>query len=168
MLSLSVDGEQAYGEEHFPGPAKDLDAELRLYFRFSARGQVRWENLELQVCDAADPRLVAIACHHGPLVSDATMDYWERWLDIAGHRGSNLTLLPELFNSANPDAAEAADGPASKLLSEKARRWGMLTCETRYERRGDLLLKTSNGVLTCVLVRLSFGVNFLPARGSSD
>jgi hypothetical protein len=87
LLSLDVDGERASGEQLFPGPPEDLDAELRLYFRFSAGGRIRWENLELQECDATEPRLVAIACHHGPLVSDAaTMDYWDQWLDIAGHR----------------------------------------------------------------------------------
>jgi hypothetical protein len=85
LLSLEVDGERASGEERFAGPPADLDAELRLYFRFSAGGRIRWENLELQECDPAEPRLVVVACHHGPLASDAaTMDYWERWLDIAG------------------------------------------------------------------------------------
>jgi predicted amidohydrolase len=144
LLSLTVNGERAYGEERFPGPIADLDAELRLYFRFSAGGRIRWEHLELQECDAAEPRLVTIACHHGPLANDAaTMDYWERWLDFAGQSRSDLTLLPEVFNSTDPVAAEAADGPASKLLSGKARRWRMLTCGTRYERRGDLIYNTA-------------------------
>jgi predicted amidohydrolase len=52
-------------------------------------------------------------------------------------------LLPELFNSTDPDKAESPDGPASMMLSEKARRWGMLTCGTRYERRGDLVYNTA-------------------------
>jgi predicted amidohydrolase len=144
LLSLDVHGAWAYGEERFPGPATDLDAELRLYFRFSARGRIRWENVELQECDAPGPRLVTFACHHGPLASEAvTIDYWERWLDIAGQSGANLTLLPEVFNNIDPNAAEAPDGPAAMLLSEKARRWGMLTCGTRYERRGDLIHNTA-------------------------
>ena len=137
-------GEWAYGEERFPGPATDLDAELRLYYRFSARGRVCWENVELQECDPPGPRLVTFACHQGPLASEATtIDYWERWLDIAGQGGANLTLLPEVFNNIDPQAAEAPDGPAAMLLSEKARRWGMFTCGTRYERRGDLIYNTA-------------------------
>jgi len=143
VLSLKVEGDQAWGEEYFAGPDTDLEAELRLYFRFSAGGRVRWEHVGLQECDAAPPRLVTIATHHGPPEGMATMAYWERWLDVAGKSGSNLSLLPEAFNDLNPDEAEAADGPASMLLSAKARQWGMLTCGTRYERRGDLVYNTA-------------------------
>jgi predicted amidohydrolase len=143
VLCLKVEGDKASGEEYFPGPEMDLDAELRLYFRFSAGGRVRWENVALRECDSSLPRLVTIAAHHGPLTGIGTMAYWERWLDVAGKSGSNLSLLPEVFNDLSPVQAEAADGPASMLLSAKARQWGMLTCGTRYERRGDLIYNTA-------------------------
>ena len=86
------------------------------------------------------------------LASHPTMDYWERWLDIAGHNGSSLALLPETFNGADPGRAEAAGGPASTLLSEKARRWRMVTCGTRMSVEA-----TSSTIrLACSVMRASY------------
>jgi predicted amidohydrolase len=143
IASLDVDGDRAHGEERFAGPEADMDAELRLYFRLSAHGRICWESVALQECDPEKPRLVSIACHHGPLATGATTEYWEQWLNSAGNRGASLALLPEIFDGKGPEAAETADGPAASLLSAKARQWKMLTCGTRYERRGDLVYNTA-------------------------
>jgi predicted amidohydrolase len=62
-------------------------------------------------------------------------------LDIAGDRGSDLVVLPEVWTGlgySGPDVyketAEPVPGPATELLSEKARRYGMYVVGSLYEK----------------------------------
>ena len=41
------DGDQIIGEGCFPGPPEDQPGEVRLYFRYSARGKVWWDRVSM-------------------------------------------------------------------------------------------------------------------------
>jgi len=139
VFSYHREGDVIAGEERFCGPDGDMEAEVRLYFRFSAQGQVRWEHVSLQECAPIPPRLVKVACSWG----QGDLAHWERWLDRAGEKGVDVALLPEMFNGKPVAEAEPLDGPSGALLACKARQWGMYTSGSYYERRGDLTLNTA-------------------------
>jgi predicted amidohydrolase len=132
------EGDLIVGEERFPGPCAALEAELRLYYRFSAAGQVWWESVSLEPCAPIAPRLVKVACAWG----SGDLEHWGRWLDAAGAKGVDLALLPEMF-VGTPADAQPLDGPNARFLADKARRWQMHVSASLYERRGDLVLNTA-------------------------
>lgn len=72
------------------------------------------------------------------------------FLDEAGRRGSQLCVLPEVWTGlgysspkAYAEIAEPLPGPTSKLLSEKARRYGMYIVGSMYESRGNLFYNSA-------------------------
>jgi len=139
LFSLRTNGKTAVGEERFHGPPEAMEAQLRLYFRYSARGRVTWEEVFLEECEPIAPRPVTFACTQGQMLPGATLAFWEERLDRAGRRKSDLVLLPEAFDGIGPASANPPEGPACALLSAKARQWQMYTCGSFYEARGDLI-----------------------------
>ncbi|HET6217127.1 MAG TPA: carbon-nitrogen hydrolase family protein [Acidobacteriaceae bacterium] len=137
------DKDSVVGEATFAGPDKNVEAEIRLYFRFSAYGRVIWNSVLIEECDPIPSRLVSVACRQGGLPKGTGMSYWETWLDNAGKTKVDVALLPEMFNAKEPSAAEPLHGPAGRLLASKARQWGMYTCASFYEKRGDLVYNTA-------------------------
>jgi hypothetical protein len=131
------------GEATFAGPEKNVEAEIRLYFRFSANGRVIWNNAYIEECNAIPSRVVSVACRQGGLPKDAGMSYWETWLDNAGKAKADVALLPEMYNGKKPSAAELLDGPSGRLLASKAKQWRMYTCASFYEKRGELVYNTA-------------------------
>ncbi len=62
----------------------------------------------------------------------ATVDKMMDYLDVAGERGSELVVLPEVWTGLGYSAAKAyleiaetIPGPTTELLSAKARQYGM-------------------------------------------
>jgi predicted amidohydrolase len=139
ILSYRREDGAIVGEERFPGPDRDLEAEIRLYYRFSANGRVQWEHVSLEECAPIPPRLVKVACSWG----QGDLAHWEAWLDRAGEKGVDVALLPEVFNGKPVAQPEPLDGPSGALLARKARQWKMYVSGSFYERRGDLTLNTA-------------------------
>lgn len=140
IFQYRKEGDRIVGEGHFPGPPEDQNGEVRLYFRYSARGKVWWEQISLEECMPIAPRPVKLAVSWGT----GDLKYWERWLDAAGARGTDLALMPEMFNGIeDPMKAESEDGPSRKLMAEKARQWKMHVSGTTYVWRGDLVFNTA-------------------------
>jgi predicted amidohydrolase len=131
-------GPMVVGDARFPAPAGG-DGEVRLYFRFSPKGRVRWEQVSIQECPPILPRLVKVACSWG----GGDREHWERWLDAAGREWADVALLPEMFNGKGPKDAEPMTGPAARLLADKARQWRMYVSGSFYEKRGDLTFNTA-------------------------
>jgi predicted amidohydrolase len=140
IFEYRKEGDLIIGEGRFTGPPQNQDGEVRLYFRYSARGQVWWEQVSLEECAPIAPRPVKLAVSWGA----GDLKFWERWLDAAGSRGADLALMPEMFNGIeDPMKAEAEDGPSRKLMAEKARQWKMHVSGTTYVWRGDLVFNTA-------------------------
>ena len=75
---------------------------------------------------------------------DATVEKMLGFLDVAGRRGSELVVLPEVWtglgfstDEAYLEIAEPIPGPTTDLLAEKARQYGMYIVGSMYERNGN-------------------------------
>jgi len=74
----------------------------------------------------------------------ATVDKMAGWLDVAGGRGSDLVVLPELWTGLgfsekglHEKIAEPFPGPTTEMLADKARRYNMFVAGSMYERGED-------------------------------
>ncbi len=63
-----------------------------------------------------------------------------KYLEVAGERGSDFALLPELFATKRAtdqaQAEEVPGGPASSMMAEEARKWHMYVLGSLYENDG--------------------------------
>ncbi len=74
----------------------------------------------------------------------AVVDKMAGWLDVAGERGSDLAVLPELWTGLgfsetglHEKIAEPFPGPTTEMLADKARRYVMFVAGSMYERGSD-------------------------------
>lgn len=74
---------------------------------------------------------------------EATIEKMAGLLDVAGARGSDLVVLPELWTGLGfsdetiyKEIAEPIPGPVTEMLAEKARRYGMYVAGSIYEHAG--------------------------------
>lgn len=81
---------------------------------------------------------------------DATVEKMLGFLDVAGARGSELVVLPEVWTGlgyssekAYTEIAEPIPGPVTDLLAEKARKYGMYVVGSIYEQSGNLFYNAS-------------------------
>ena len=81
---------------------------------------------------------------------DATVEKMLGFLDLAGARGSDLVVLPEVWTGlgyssekAYAEIAEPIPGPTTALLAEKARKYGMYVVGSMYEASGNLFYNSS-------------------------
>ena len=137
IFRYRLDDGWVVGENRFAG--KGGNCEVRLYFRFSGKGKVWWENIFLSKSESIKPRPVKIAVSWGK----HDMAFWSKWLDKAGSNKVDIALLPEMLNNKEVGQPEPIDGPTGKLMSEKARQWEMYVCGSFYEKRGDLVYNTA-------------------------
>lgn len=143
IFEYRKEGKQIVGIGKFPGPKKATAAEVRLYFRFAAKGRVFWDEVRLEEAEPEPPRLVKIASREGELPKGATLQYWENWLSEAARRKVDIALLPEMFNGKSPSSPEPSVGPSGQLLATAAQRGNMHTCASFYELRGDFVYNTA-------------------------
>ena len=80
----------------------------------------------------------------------ATVDKMLGFLDVAGRRGSELVVLPEVWTGlgysteeAYVDLAEPIPGPTTELLSDKAKQYGMYIVGSMYEKVGNQYYNSS-------------------------
>ena len=134
------DGEWATGEAHFQGPAREMDTEVRLYFRYSAQGRVWWDQVLLEEAEPVPSRPVKVAVRLGTRRPQALAAVAGRgWLARRG-RGSAAGAFQW---NRDPPKAELPGGPSWQLMSTKARQWKMYVSGTTYIRRGDLVYNTA-------------------------
>jgi len=138
VFTYRKEGDSVIGERVFAGPKEEIDAELRLYFRFADVGRVWWEEVSVETAQPIPPRLVKVAVSAG----FGDLDRWSKWLDLAGERKVDVALLTEFFNVPKERAAEittpeSIDGPSGSLMAAKAKQWNMYVAGTfRMERDG--------------------------------
>ena len=94
--------------------------------------------------DARPMTVSAIQITSDDAAKDATVERMMGFLDVAGRRGSELVVLPEIWTGAGLsteeaylDLAEPIPGPTTDLLAEKARKYGMYIVGSMYEREGN-------------------------------
>ncbi|MBV37620.1 MAG: hydrolase [Rhodospirillaceae bacterium] len=94
--------------------------------------------------DARPMTVSAIQITSDDAAKDATVERMMGFLDVAGRRGSELVVLPEIWTGAGLsteeaylDLAEPIPGPTTDLLAQKARKYGMYIVGSMYEREGN-------------------------------
>jgi predicted amidohydrolase/lysophospholipase L1-like esterase len=135
IFTYRKEGERVVGEGRFAGPQKVLRGEVRLYFRYSARGKVCWAGASLQECAPIKPRPVKIAVCQG----GGDRKRWEKYLDTAGAKHCDVALLTEFFE----DGIQSMHGPSMTFMSQKAKQWKMYVCGTIRLRRGDIVYNSA-------------------------
>ena len=99
------DGQEIVGERSFQGPAQDVDAEMRLCFRYSKDGKVVWHAVSLQEREPLPARPVKVAVSWGWGGKDpaANLAHWTEFLDEAGKpRRPTLRCFPKCLTSRRP------------------------------------------------------------------
>ncbi len=91
---------------------------------------------------------VQITSHDGDKAG--TVDKVLGFLDVAGRRGSELAVLPEIWtgigfssDTAYLDIAEPIPGPTTDLVAEKAKEYGMYVVGSMYEQDGNVFYNSS-------------------------
>ena len=79
-----------------------------------------------------------------------TVERMMGFLDVAGARGSELCVLPEVWtglgystDKAYADVAEEIPGPTTHLLADKAKQYGMYVVGSIYEKSGNKFYNSS-------------------------
>jgi predicted amidohydrolase len=103
---------------HYPGEGKGK-AEVQVFFRLSANGKTWIENVSLVETDPVEPRWVKVACTQGR----PDLEGCEAVLDTAGKAKADIVLLSEYMHG--DFKPEKVPGPSSKLMSLKAKQYGM-------------------------------------------
>jgi len=107
-------GQWIKGEGTFQAPSTATEAEVRLYLRFTPRGRVWWDSVELTPVPAPSPRVMTVAVYQGrpqctgPRAFETALYYWEGVIRQAGLNQIDLLVLPEFINAAF-DADRAAE-----------------------------------------------------------
>ncbi|MBD3392595.1 MAG: hypothetical protein GF418_10930, partial [Chitinivibrionales bacterium] len=130
---------RASGEQTFHVPGRGtMDGEIRIYFRYSARGKVWIESVSLEKCAPIPPRPVRLCAVEGrPHDAD-----WAKVLDAAGKQRADLVLLPEYMNG---HTRESLNGPSAKLMARKAKRYKMYVAGgiVYKDRKTDTIYNTA-------------------------
>lgn len=103
---------------HYPGEGTD-EAEVQIFFRYSAAGKAWIKEVSLTETEPVQPRWVRLACTQGR----TELDTCRQVLEIAGQAGVDLVLLPEYMRGGF--LPEPVPGPSSQLMSEMARQYRM-------------------------------------------
>ena len=127
-----LEGEWVEGSAkiHYPGEGSGT-AEARILFRLSAHGRVWVKEISLAETDPVKPRWVRVACTAGKTDLESAAGV----LDAVGTAGADLVLLTEyMAGGLNP---EPVPGPSSRLMSEKARKYGMYVAGSIVRQEKD-------------------------------
>jgi len=130
----------AMGEGVFPvRPEGQVPSSVRIYYRMHDSAKAWVESISLEPCDPIAPREVKLAATMGNLTP---VTRWAAVLDAAGKAGTDLILLPESINGGN---FETFAGPSCKLMSAKARQYGMYVAGGMYyhDKKADRVYNTA-------------------------
>jgi predicted amidohydrolase len=108
------------GEEkiHFPGEGQG-EAEIQVFFRFSASGRAWIRQVFLAETGPIEPRWVKVACTQGK----TDLESCAAVMEIAGKAGVDLVLLTEYMRGGF--LPEPVPGPSSELMRAMARKYRM-------------------------------------------
>jgi predicted amidohydrolase len=122
-------------------------AEISLVFRWST-GTIWWDDISMEPCDAVSPRNIVVGTMFfrppGPTV-EKNIALMSDMLDKAGKAGCDIICLPEGWPTCDTGLgmqkveANTLDGSASRMMSKKAKEYGMYIVSGLYNWSGDTL-----------------------------
>ena len=133
-----------------PAGAQSVRVELGL--RWTEKGSVEWKDPRLEEVEARPHRKVRVAATHlvpsSPATVEGNGELMGRILDEAGAREPDIVLLSENFvdrGVGRPlvETAQTIPGPATEMLSRKARQYSTYIATSLHEREGDLIFNTA-------------------------
>jgi predicted amidohydrolase len=133
-------------------PAGARSVRIELVLRWSEGGSVRWKQPRLVEVDAPRRRIVRVATTHlepnRPATLDGNVQLMGEMLDRAGAEKADLVVLSENFVDRGVtlpllERAQPVPGPATELLSRKAKQHGVWVVTTLLERDGGLVYNTA-------------------------
>jgi predicted amidohydrolase len=122
-------------------------AQISLEFRWSA-GTVWWDDISLENTAAEPPRNVKVGtvyCRPPGSTVETNIAVMSELIDKAGTSGCQIVCLPEGWPTGNTGLgmskveANTLDGSASRMMSQKARQYGMYIVSGLYSWRGDTM-----------------------------
>ena len=120
IFKFRRDGEWLEGENTFVYNGGEK-AEIRVTFRFSARGHVLLDELVFEETKPLPERKGRIAIIKK---KQDSLEEWEKVIDYVAHKDKpDLFLLPETFRKT--EEFEPIDGPTMGLMSRKAKEYGI-------------------------------------------
>jgi predicted amidohydrolase len=150
---LRRDGEWVIGEQVFKAPDDADSVDINLLLRFSAEGEVWWNEVVLTEDKAPGSRLISVVAIRGsppaPSTPEKNLAFWADIIDSAGTRKPDLICLPEAMNTVSisnlplTELAESIPGPTFNMLAEKAKQYRTYICGCFYERDGDFVFNTA-------------------------
>lgn len=113
-------GGRAEGDAEITYPGRGAaTAEVRIYFRLSARGKAWIKDIALTETRPTPPRWVKVACTNG----DPNLRSAEAVLEAAGRAKADLVLLPEYVQGGL--IPEPFEGPSCRLMAALAKKHRM-------------------------------------------
>lgn len=122
-------------------------AEISLEFRWS-KGTLWWDDISMEQCAEVPSRNVKVGTMYfrppGPTV-EKNIAMMSDMLDKAGKAGCDIICLPEGWPTCDTGLgmqkveANTLDGSASKMISKKAKEYGMYIVSGLYSWTGDTL-----------------------------
>lgn len=125
-----LEGGWVEGEARISYPGEGLlEVEARIVLQLCADGEAWIEKVSLRETTPLDSRWIRIGCTQGPSrLEDYGLSAFSRACDAAGEQKADLFLLPEYFNGEI--TTETLSGPSARMMSEKARHYGMYVAGT--------------------------------------
>ncbi len=142
--SIERDGEWWRLSTRVRAPEGAVSVELSLGCALEPEGRVWWDDVSLQEVPAVRPRRVRLATAYVPH-EHRTPEGWRRVVEQAGEGKADAVCLGELAEIVPPDpeARPGIPGPATEVLAELARRYGMLIIVSLPEWVGTLRYNTA-------------------------
>lgn len=133
-------------------PAGVSQARLELHLRWTADGEVRWQDVDFRESSPPPVRRVKLATvNHRPRDTASpqeSREHFTRLVEQAAARGADIVCLPEGLTAAGngltyAQAAEAVPGPTTEFFGALARRLRVWIVAGLYERSGARLYNTA-------------------------
>ncbi len=133
-------------------PKEAQSVRIELALRWTHQGSVLWEKPELVEVEPPPHRVVRVVTTHMkpsyPATVEKNLKLMSDMLDRAGEEKPDIVCLSENFVDRGvrlplAKTAQAIPGPATRMLSEKAREYKTYVVTTLHEKEGELFYNTA-------------------------
>jgi predicted amidohydrolase len=130
----------------FTAPAAATGAEVSLLVQWAPDAELVFRRVSFEAVGREEPRPVRVATIYwrpgAPSTPEKNVAAFAALVDRAAAQGPDLVLLPEAITSIGTGldvvgAAQEKDGPAFRVLSERARQHHAYVAYGAYERQGE-------------------------------
>lgn len=138
--------------EVLEAPERAARARLELHLRWTARGQVRWKNVQFVESPSPQGRKVRLAVvHHRPQGGKTPQENLQQFLPLlekAGRQKADIVCLGELITYCGTgkqpaEVAEPIPGPSTDFLAQQAKKHRFYLVTSIFEQEDKLIYNTA-------------------------